>query len=90
MWMPIPIKKAGKHIIHTGHHCDGWISGITWSKNLWNHARNSAVGYHWRLNGGSAVHYHAPWNNDVLCMVPHGDIWELVVPVVPSGKDKLF
>jgi hypothetical protein len=25
---------------------DGWISGIAFSKNLWGHAKNSAIAYY--------------------------------------------
>jgi hypothetical protein len=90
-WMPIPIKKAGAHIIHSGRNSNGWISGIAFSKNLWNHARMSAVGIHWAVNGlgGCSWHTHN-WNNDNLARFNARGYYKIRVPVVENGKDKLL
>ncbi len=91
MWLPIPVKKSGEHIIINGQHSNGWIGGIAFSKNPWGHARNSAVAYHWRVNGGSGCHWNThSWNSDNLCQLNNRQRWELIVPVVENGKDKLL
>jgi hypothetical protein len=68
MWMPIPLRKPGKHRIYSvGEKSNDWISGIAFSKNLWNHAKNSAIAYAWGLNGSKGVTWAAianEWNND--------------------------
>jgi hypothetical protein len=98
MWCPIPIRKhkgklPGKVRVWTGPNTNsgGWISGIGFGKNLWNHAKNSAVAYHWGLNGGSKdVGWDThEWNSDNLAKLQGGKKYVLRVPVIPNGKDKL-
>jgi hypothetical protein len=91
MWFPIPVKKSGAHIVHSNTHSDSWISGIAYSKNLWGHARQSAVGLHWAVNGGTKLGWNSHnWNNDQLATIDVGKKSTLKVPVVANGKDKLF
>jgi hypothetical protein len=91
MWMSIPVKKSGEHMIRSSQHSNSWISGIAFGKNLWNHASNSAVAYHWAINGGTSLQWHTHnWENDQLACINTGKVNRLVVPVVPNGKDKLF
>jgi len=91
-WMPIPIRSAGSYMIYSAQNSDDWISGIAFGKNLWNHAMNSAVAYYWKLNGGTGnVAWNTEnWNNDQLGYLPAGGVYELIVPVVYSGNDKLI
>ncbi len=90
-WVPIPIRHPGKKIyLYSQLDCDCWISGIGFGKNLWGHAKNSALAYHRHVNGGSPLSHFGNWNNDQL-----GYLWEnrvsvLFVPVVPNGRDKLL
>jgi len=91
LWLPIPVKGAGKHILQATD-SNAWISGIAFGKNMWGHARNSAVSYHWSHNGtdgGIAWNTH-DWNNDNLAMLNAGRSYKLRVPVIPNGKDKLL
>ncbi|MEZ2251103.1 hypothetical protein [Microcoleus sp.] len=68
-----------------------WLSGLAFSKNPWSHATQSAVGYHWAVNGGNATTWNSEnWKSDVLAMIPSKTNLELKVPVVPSGRDKLL
>jgi len=77
--------------VYTDRDTSGWISGVAFGKNLWNHAKNSAVAYYWAINGGSGVTWESEsWNNDVLGKITKGIVSELKVPVVYSGKDKLL
>jgi hypothetical protein len=64
--MPMPLRKPGKYMLYSSFsESDDWISGIAFSKNLWNHATNSAVAYHWALNGGKSVDWATnDWNRD--------------------------
>ena len=94
-WLPIPVGKSGQvKLIHKG---DGgnWfgISGVAVSKNPWGHATQSALGYHWanRVNqGDSMLWVSESWNDDVLAAFDNFNIYEVRVPVVPSGRDKLL
>jgi hypothetical protein len=96
-WCPMPIRKVNGKIpnkirVWTGPNTNsgGWISGIAFSKNLWNHAKNSAVAYLWTLNGGTPVSWNSDnWNNDNLGRIQSRAKSTMMVPVVPSGKDKL-
>jgi hypothetical protein len=90
MWMQIPLRMAGAVVLTSEVNSDSWISGIAFGKNLWNHARNSAVAYHWAINGGEAMRWHTHnWNNDQLCSLNAGAIRVLRVPVIPNGRDKM-
>jgi hypothetical protein len=44
----------------------GWISGIAFGKNLWNHASNSAFAYEKAMNGGDQTESteNMYWNGD--------------------------
>jgi len=92
-WMPIPIRNGARtYMVYSDKNSDSWISGIAFGKNLWNHAMNSAVAYHWKLNGGvgDIAWYSENWNNDQLAQFTPGSNTEVNVPVVPNGKDKLI
>jgi hypothetical protein len=90
MWIPIPAGRSGKVGIYSGRGGDSWISGIAFGKNIWNHARNPALAYHWILNGGTETVWHSDkFFNDPLSHMPGGKAYDLKVPVVYSGKDKL-
>ena len=93
-WIPIPIPTVGTYVLVgvniNGNQGDNWISGIAFSTNPWNHAMNSAVAYHWGLNGGSSNFWNNQnWNNDQLAQINTGVTTTFYVPVVPSGNDKL-
>lgn len=75
----------------TGAEGDFWISGLAFSKNPWKHATQSAIGYHWKVNGGDAASWDiSDWNGDVLAYLPKDTELLLKVPVIPSGRDKLL
>lgn len=68
-----------------------WLSGLAFSKNPWSHAPQSAVGYHWKSNGGDGATWNSEsWNNDIVAYIPRKTNIELKVPVIPSGRDKLL
>ncbi len=91
MWVPFRVLEAGEHIIHSGRHSDSWISGLAFSKNLWGHTMTSAVGVHWGINSGRGIPwYNHNWNNDNLAYFDHSQRYNVRVPVVENGKDKLF
>ena len=95
-WIYIPVPGPGDYVLCSGnnvhgHGADGWISGLAFSTNPWNLASNSAISYHWKLNGGDALDWETEnWNNDQLARIPQKRISSLIVPVVPSGKNKLL
>lgn len=92
-WVPIPARRAGKLALISKPNTDQdfWISGLAFSKNPWAHAAQSAVGYHWAVNGGGATAWNEPnWNGDSLARIDAKTNLELKVPVVPSGRDKLL
>ncbi len=94
-WMPIPAGRSGKIALTAkpGTTSDFWLSALAFSRNPWKHATQSAVGYHWASNGGDGTHWESGWENwnaDILsCLMPKTN-WELRVPVIPSGRDKLL
>jgi hypothetical protein len=91
IWMPIPVPRPGSLVIHSDYNQGHWISGIAFGKNLWGHAKNSALAYHWKINGGDAINWHTEnWEGDISAKIYSGRLNELIVPVVPNGKDKLF
>jgi len=92
-WMPIPIRQgAQQYHLYTDQNSDGWISGIAYGKNIWNHAQQSAIAFQWKLNPqtGDIGWNSQNWNNDQLGQWNLGQAPEVSVPVVPSGKDKLI
>jgi hypothetical protein len=90
MWCQIPLRHHGAYLLISEIHSDSFISGIAFGKNLWGHARNSAVAYHWAINGGTKLRWHTHnWNNDQLASIDAGAIRTLMVPVVWNGRDKL-
>lgn len=94
-WLPIPTGRSGKValIASPGTTAYFWLSGLAFSKNPWSHAAQSAVGYHWKSNGGEATswgdNWHN-WNSDVLSRIDSKTNLLLKVPVLPSGQDKLL
>jgi len=90
-WMPIPVRGgATAYAIHSDVNSDDWISGIAFSKNIWNHAYNSGVAYLWKLNGGDATGWGGEnWNNDHIAQFNAGSNVEVFVPAIFSGKDKM-
>jgi len=92
-WLPIPARRAGSLALIAKPNTveEFWLSGLAFSKNPWAHAAQSAVTYSWALNGGDAVRWNNhDWNNDVLAELGAKTNWELKVPVIPSGRDKLL
>jgi hypothetical protein len=94
-WMAIPVPGPGKYILCAGNNVndggrDLWISGIAFSTNPWNHAYNSAVAYHWAVNGGTNLGWAThDWNNAPIAMI-EAKSNTMIVPCVYSGKDKLL
>jgi hypothetical protein len=95
-WFPIPVPGPGSYKIVSGNRLndggsDAWIGGIAFSTNPWNHAFNSAVGIHWNVNGGENVTWNSDnWNNDMLAQITNDRMVTMVIPIVPSGRDKLL
>lgn len=95
-WMPIPTYQRRPMYLRswtedTNAPDEFWLSGLAFSRNPWNHATQSAVGYYWAVNGGDRVEWDThEWNNDVLARIPPNTNKLLKVPVVPSGRDKLL
>jgi hypothetical protein len=92
-WVPIPTGRSGKLalISKPSTNSNFWLSGVAFSKNPWAHAAQSALGYHWGVNGGDKVAWNTHnWESDVLAMINQKTNWELKVPVVSSGRDKLL
>ena len=91
IWCPIPLYFPGNYWVFNDFNSENWISGIAFGKNLWNHAKNSAIAYAWAINGGTGVEFdNAAWNGDILSRIVQGKINELYVPVVVSGKNKII
>ena len=60
----MPLRKSGKYMLYCGGD-DCWISGIAFTSNLWNHAKNSAYAYYLALNGGTKITWNThDWNRD--------------------------
>jgi len=101
-WLPIPVGRSGKLalIAKTPSEPTGeifknslWFSGLAFSKNPWNHATQSAVGYVWAKNGGDSAIWKdewKDWNGDVLAAISPAHVRNLKVPVVPSKREKLL
>jgi hypothetical protein len=91
-WLPIPAGRSGRLALiskpKTNSHF--WISGLAFSKNPWKHAAQSALGYHWAMNGGTKLRWHSIWQNDVLACIDKGTNPTLMVPVIPTGQDKML
>lgn len=91
-WMPIPARRHGTLALISKPNTNDafWISGLAFSKNPWRHAAQSAIGYHWAVNGGNPTGWGQDnWNGDTLANIGAGN-GVLKVPVVPSGHDKLL
>jgi hypothetical protein len=92
-WLPIPVRRSGLlALVSAPNTTDNfWLSGVAFGRNPWSHAAQSAVAYHWALNGGEHIGWNShEWNQDVLAEIPAGSYLELKVPVIPSGRDKLL
>lgn len=107
-WVPIPVGRAGELALisqppQTAIQWNGdlWLSGLAFSKNPWAHAAQSAIGYHWALNGGNGTYcYLDPkkkpqddwrqWNSDSLSRIDSNTTLVLKVPIVRSDRDKLL
>jgi hypothetical protein len=90
-WMPFPVRNnARSYTVHSDVNSDDWISGIAFGKNIWNHSYNSGVAYLWKINGGDAIGWGGEnWNSDHLAYFTAGSNFEVYVPVIYSGKDKM-
>jgi hypothetical protein len=51
----MPLRRSGDHIVYATTLDAGWISGIAFSKNIWNHAKNSGYAFTLAKNGGSKL-----------------------------------
>jgi hypothetical protein len=94
-WMAIPAGRSGTLalISKPNTNSDFWISGLAFSRNPWAHAAQSAVAFYWATNGGNPTVWSdgwQTWNGDVLSRITQKTNLELIVPVVPSGRDKLL
>jgi hypothetical protein len=92
-WVPIPVPRSGKLALVSkpGTNWAFWLSGLAFSRNPWKHATQHAVVYHWKLNGSAQMRWAGyDWNQDVIAEFTGGTDWEVVVPVVPSKRDKLL
>ena len=92
-WVPIPAGRSGDLALVSkpNTNADFWISGVAFSKNPWAHAVQSGISYHWKVNGGDATEWgHDDWNGDLISRIKRMTNWELKVPVVYSGRDKLL
>lgn len=98
-WIPIPAGRAGRlalisksGVIPTlSQDRSFWLSGLAFSRNPWAHATQSALGYYWASNGGNST----PWGHhnqygDIFANITGKSNFELRVPVLPSGRDKLL
>ena len=90
MWIDIALQASGTHFIVPQANSDSWISGVAFSNNLWGHAHNSAVAYHWAINGGTASGWNThDWNSDNLGMIIANQVSTMYVPVSDNKQDKL-
>ncbi|MCB0018192.1 MAG: hypothetical protein KDE09_10420 [Anaerolineales bacterium] len=94
-WLPIPVGRAGRLALVTKNYTQfgGWLSGLAFSRNPWGHASLPAVSYHWAFNGGNATRWDGQWVNwygDTLTALQNNATTTLRVPVMPTGRDKLF
>ncbi len=92
-WLPIPVRRSGQLALISKPNTasEFWVSGIAFSRNPWAHATQSAVAYHWKINGGTDIKWNTHiWNDDVLAEITAKSNSELKVPVVPSNRDKLL
>ena len=94
-WIPIPAGRSGSLALISKPNTDKdfWVSGVAFSKNPWAHAVSPAVAYYWRTNGGDATTWSGGWENwngDTLSKIEPKTTKALMVPVVPSGRDKLL
>ncbi|MFN7759931.1 MAG: hypothetical protein ACK5RE_04545 [Pseudanabaena sp.] len=94
-WLPIPVGQSGQvKLIHKGDNGKWFmLSGVAFSQNPWGHAAQSALGYYWadRVNQGDPVLWDKhDYHGDILACFDNYMTYEIRVPVVPSGRDKLL
>lgn len=91
-WVPIPVGRSGRvAIISVRSDKDFWISGVAFSKNPWSHAAQSALAYHWTVNGGDETQWLSEnWEGDSVSQINPKKNLVLKVPVVENGRDKLL
>lgn len=94
-WIPIPVGRPGRVLLveEYGSPSKGglWFTGLGFSKNPWGHATQSALGYHWAVNGGDNIEWEEDnYNEDVLARIKPGNIQKFMVPYTWSGRDKLL
>ncbi len=92
-WVPVPAGRSGTLalVAKPNTNWEFWVSGLAFSRNPWGHAGQSAVGYHWAVNGGNNMRWNThDWNQDVLAEIPQAAVSELMVPTVPTGRDRLL
>ena len=102
-WMPIPVPVNDtmdvKYILCNGMPQsdmwrDGWIGGIAFSTNPWNHAMNCIIAYRDDIKAnGTRVGVDNTtwvWNSDENGLLSMGRDVDLMVPCINSGKDKLL
>jgi hypothetical protein len=103
MWMPIGLPTYGAFgnntisrdfvLVNeqtvTGIDNDGWLSGIAFSTNPWNHALLLAVSLFYKFNKGDTLIGWQLLRNDHIIGIPAGKISSISVPIINTGKDKL-
>ena len=101
-WMPIPVPLSTgdkTYMLCTGMPekdvwRDGWIGGIAFSTNPWNHAMNVGGAYQDDIKANGTItginnDTHS-WNYDHITSISMGIEVRLMVPCINSGKDKLL
>ena len=95
-WCPIPLERKllDQHpyitLINNNTSSNPWMTGIAFGRNPWNHAFNTAINYHWRLNGGSYIWWSGHWWYRHWC---YNHAWHnrtIYVPCIFNGKDKVL
>jgi hypothetical protein len=92
--LPIPIEFAGSTIKITPiNESILKLSGVAFSINPWYHVSNSAVAFSSGINKSALFEINKPILSDDSehsAFFTHGKKWNIAVPVIPSGKDKLL
>ncbi len=85
-WMPINVTghNGTLYVIATSSPTtnDFWLSGIAFTTNPDALTWQSAVNYHWAVNGGPGLAWNSIWNSDNLANINPGTTATLMVPVV--------